>query len=74
MLHLNPPARRHLFCGRHAGSAAFPVDAFREAAKRILEETGTGYSSNGTNEGIAPEGLPADWTARAWRNSPLDEL
>jgi len=76
MLHLTRRPGVISFAGGMPDPAAFPVDAFREAANRILEEQGRDILQYGTTEGYPPlKAFLSDWTApRMGRKLAEDEL
>ncbi len=64
MLHLTRRPGVISFAGGMPDPAAFPVEAFREAANRILEEQGRDILQYGTTEGYPPlKAFISDWTA-----------
>ena len=76
MLHLTRRPGIISFAGGMPDPAAFPVEAFREAANLILEEQGRDILQYGTTEGYPPlKSFLSDWTApRMGRNLAEDEL
>lgn len=76
MLHLTRRPGIISFAGGMPDPAAFPVDAFRDAANRILEEQGRDILQYGTTEGYPPlKAFLSDWTApRVGRKLSEDEL
>ncbi len=76
MLHLTRRPGVISFAGGMPDPAAFPVEAFREAANRILEEQGRDILQYGTTEGYPPlKAFLSDWTApRMGRKLEEDEI
>ncbi len=76
MLHLTRRPGIISFAGGMPDPAAFPVDAFRDAANRILEEQGRDILQYGTTEGYPPlKSFLSGWTApRTGRKLSEDEL